>query len=51
MYAASIMREVAAMNTTAQLDLLQLPFQAFDGERVIGWRDGAALTHLSLIHI
>jgi len=45
MYAASIMREVAAMNTTAQLDLLLLPFQAFDGERVIGWRDGAALTH------
>lgn len=33
------------MHATARLDLLQLPFQAFHGERVIGWRDGAAVTH------
>lgn len=33
------------MHATTRLDLLQLPFQAFDGERVIGWRDGAAITH------
>ncbi len=45
MYGASIMREPSAMSTATRLDLLQLPFQAFDGERVIGWRDGVALTY------
>ncbi|MCI1003453.1 AMP-binding protein [Herbaspirillum sp. C7C8] len=33
------------MPATTRLDLLQLPFQAFDGERVIGWRDGVAVTY------
>ncbi|WP_058896567.1 AMP-binding protein [Herbaspirillum rubrisubalbicans] len=39
------MREAGMVQLAAPLDLLQLPFQAFDAARVIGWRDGEAVTH------
>lgn len=35
------------MTAAPRLDLLQLPFLAFAGADVIGWRDGVAVTHAS----
>lgn len=46
MYVVSIMCEVVVMNMIMWLDLLQLFFQVFDGECVIGWCDGVVFMYI-----